>query len=62
MSRPLCLEQISLEVPIKPLCSKDCKGLCPKCGTDLNESKCDCAARPRIDPRLAGLKEFRAKK
>jgi uncharacterized protein len=58
----LVLEQISLEVPVKPLCSKGCKGLCTKCGTDLNESKCDCASAPRVDPRLAGLKEFRVKK
>lgn len=58
----LILEQVTLEVPIKPLCATDCKGLCPKCGTDLNVGKCDCESSPRIDPRLAGLKEFRAKK
>ncbi len=58
----LILEQVTLEVPIKPLCTEDCKGLCPKCGTDLNVGKCDCVSSPKIDPRLAGLKEFRAKK
>jgi len=35
-------EEIILEYPIKPLCKTDCKGLCPKCGKNLNEGKCDC--------------------
>ena len=58
----LVLEEIALEVPIRPLCAKDCKGLCPRCGTDLNEKECGCSEEPKVDPRLAGLKEFRAKK
>jgi uncharacterized protein len=36
-------EQIFLEIPYQPLCAGDCKGLCPKCGRDLNLSSCDCA-------------------
>lgn len=39
------------------LCQKDCKGLCPVCGTDLNQVMCSCE-RETIDPRLAGLKAF----
>ena len=39
----IACEQIFLEVPYKPLCVEDCKGLCPKCGRDLNLSPCDCA-------------------
>jgi uncharacterized protein len=35
-------EEIILVYPIKPLCSIDCKGLCPKCGKNLNEGKCNC--------------------
>lgn len=35
------------------LCSEDCKGLCPKCGADLNDGPCNCKAE--IDPRLAVL-------
>ena len=35
-------EQIVLALPYKPLCSEACKGLCPKCGTDLNDGKCTC--------------------
>ncbi len=31
-----------LSMPMKSLCSDDCKGLCPKCGKDLNVESCDC--------------------
>jgi len=36
-------EEIILDYPIKPLCDPDCKGLCPKCGKNLNEGGCSCA-------------------
>ncbi len=39
------------------LCSEDCKGLCPKCGKNLNEGSCDCADDD-IDPRWASLREI----
>lgn len=32
-----------LAIPMKNLCSEDCKGLCPKCGTNLNIGECKCA-------------------
>ncbi|MDD4980902.1 MAG: DUF177 domain-containing protein [Candidatus Omnitrophica bacterium] len=35
-------EEIILDYPLKPLCRPDCKGLCPKCGKDLNEGACNC--------------------
>ena len=35
-------EQVVLEFPIRALCKQDCKGLCPKCGSDLNQNLCDC--------------------
>ena len=35
-------EEIILDYPIKPLCKPDCKGLCPKCGKNLNEGGCSC--------------------
>lgn len=31
-----------LDIPFKKLCSEDCKGLCPKCFTDLNKGECNC--------------------
>lgn len=46
-----------LELPSKNLCREDCKGLCHKCGTDLNVSTCNCAQQ-EIDPRLMKLREL----
>lgn len=48
-------EQFYLALPMKPLCRDDCKGLCPSCGTNLNETTCTCEVRWE-DPRLAALK------
>jgi uncharacterized protein len=55
----LVREQCYLALPMKPLCSADCKGLCPVCGTNLNASTCSCD-RSWTDPRLAALKALRA--
>ncbi len=38
----IALSDLVLELPTKMLCSEDCKGLCPVCGCDLNESECNC--------------------
>jgi len=57
----LMREQFYLALPMKPLCTEGCKGLCPVCGTNLNKGSCDCK-RDWEDPRLAGLKELRSKK
>jgi len=49
------LSQVVSSLPMKVLCDKDCKGLCPTCGIDLNEQSCDCI-NDLIDPRLEKLK------
>lgn len=50
-------EAILLELPLKPLCSDTCLGLCPMCGTNLNESECDC--RPdKTDERWESLRHL----
>ncbi len=38
----LAVTDCLLELPSKILCKEDCKGLCPVCGTNLNENQCDC--------------------
>jgi uncharacterized protein len=38
----VCLELISLALPVKPLCRDDCAGLCPRCGADRNDAPCEC--------------------
>ena len=45
-----------LSMDSKHVCSEDCKGLCPTCGTDLNQGPCGC--RKEIDPRLAALAQL----
>jgi uncharacterized protein len=36
-------ETLLLEIPVAPRCREDCRGLCPRCGADLNEGPCGCA-------------------
>ncbi len=47
-------EAVLLDFPMIFLCDENCKGLCPKCGADLNEGECGCPKK-EIDPRLAIL-------
>jgi uncharacterized protein len=54
----LLAEQIYLGLPLKPLCRADCRGLCPKCGTNLNLGACGCQEERVEDPRLLILKKL----
>jgi uncharacterized protein len=54
---PVLRDYILLEIPISPLCRPDCKGLCPICGNNLNESTCYHEDESG-DPRLASLKSL----
>ncbi len=45
-----------LNLDSKLLCSEDCKGLCCRCGKNLNEGPCSC--QKEIDPRFAALKQL----
>lgn len=47
-------ESAVLAFPLAPVCSEDCRGLCPGCGCDLNAASCDCAEE-ETDPRWDGL-------
>ncbi len=49
-----------LAVPMKKLCREDCKGLCYKCGKNLNEGKCNCV-KEEIDPRWEPLLKLKNK-
>lgn len=54
----LLQDQVLLTLPPKVLCKEDCRGLCPKCGKNLNREVCQCAEED-LDPRWAALKSFR---
>ena len=49
-------QSIIVSLPSKPLCNKSCSGLCPGCGSNLNESRCTCSETPndvRCEPLLS---------
>ena len=49
--------EVITNLPMKHLCSESCKGLCVKCGKNLNEGECGCQ-RKEIDPRLSALADL----
>ena len=49
--------EVILDLPSKHLCSEECKGICFKCGKNLNEGECGCSTK-EVDPRLAKLMEL----
>jgi uncharacterized protein len=54
---PLVRQLSLLEIPMQPFCQADCKGLCVKCGQNLNEGACDCRT-DEIDPRFEALRSL----
>lgn len=54
----LMQEQFYLTLPMKPLHSDQCRGLCPVCGTNLNREACGCKTQWQ-DPRLAALRALK---
>jgi uncharacterized protein len=56
---PLVRDAVLLELPLAPLCSPDCQGLCPACGENRNVVSCGC--QPEVDPRWAPLEALRGR-
>lgn len=54
---PLLRAEALIVTSQRLLCSEDCKGLCPHCGTNLNKTTCTCDVE-ELDPRLAVLKQL----
>ncbi|MGA8109367.1 MAG: DUF177 domain-containing protein [Acidobacteriaceae bacterium] len=53
-------EQVLLTLPVRTLCRPDCKGLCPRCGRNLNAEPCSCEASP-ADERWTALSDLRSR-
>ncbi|HHY52171.1 MAG TPA: DUF177 domain-containing protein [Clostridiales bacterium] len=51
-------EELFLNLDASILCRKDCKGLCPVCGADRNQTDCGCDAKKVVDPRFAALSKL----
>jgi uncharacterized protein len=54
-------DALGIALPMKPLCRKDCQGLCPNCGTNWNNGDCDCAAPEVESAWTSSLKDLQAK-
>ena len=49
--------ELTLNLPMRVLCSEDCKGICNRCGTNLNRGTCDCAGKS-LDPRMSVIQDI----
>ncbi len=54
---PFVREQTLLALPLRPLCSESCRGLCPDCGAELNRTTCGCTLPG--DSRMAVFRNLR---
>jgi len=54
-------EQVVMAMPLQPLCDKNCKGLCPRCGSDLNLGDCGCERETGAN-KFAVLKNLKLNK
>lgn len=51
-------EQVIISLPLSPICSEGCKGLCPECGQDLNEALCSCEKKV-FNNKFSALKNLK---
>ncbi len=58
---PLIREQVLLALPTRPLCKEDCRGLCPRCGANLNREVCGCRVT-MSDPRFGVLSTLKVQR
>ena len=52
--------EVLMSWPLKVLCREDCKGICSRCGKNLNKGSCGCAEEPK-DPRIAAISDIFSK-
>ena len=53
----ILIPELIMDMEMSVVCDEDCKGLCFKCGKDLNQGPCGCVTK-EVDPRLAVLQKF----
>ena len=53
----LVCNELLLSLPMKVLCREDCKGICNRCGANLNIETCDCDTRA-LDPRMSVIQDI----
>ena len=52
--------ELLVQWPLRVLCREDCKGICSRCGTNLNYNNCDCE-KQSLDPRMAAISDIFSK-
>ena len=52
--------EVLMSWPLKVLCKEDCKGICSRCGKNLNDGPCGCVEEPK-DPRMAAISDIFSK-
>ncbi len=57
--REMVLDSLFAALPVLPLCRPDCRGVCPRCGTDRNLEECSCE-EVELDPRWSELNVLRS--
>ncbi|MEA2477958.1 MAG: hypothetical protein QOC87_2157 [Actinomycetota bacterium] len=57
---PMVRDALVLALPTNPLCRDDCRGMCGRCGADLNSGTCSCTD-DEPDPRWAALDELKSR-
>lgn len=55
----IILQELLLEVPMKPLCREDCLGLCPRCGALKGSSECTCPQDVAADSKWAVIERLK---
>ena len=58
---PVVREQLLLGIPSHPLCHTSCKGICPQCGANLNNTSCQCDTKKGSASKFEALKDFTVK-
>jgi len=58
----LILQELLLDIPMKPLCREECPGLCPKCGALKGSPECKCGDQKEIDRRWEALASLKRKR
>jgi uncharacterized protein len=57
----IIVQELLLELPMKPLCKEDCPGFCPVCGGRKGEGECRCGSEEPADTRWAALEKLKEK-
>ncbi|MCL5126637.1 MAG: YceD family protein, partial [Deltaproteobacteria bacterium] len=57
----LIVQEISLDIPMKPLCNDDCPGICPHCGALRGPDGCSCSSSQTVDPRWEKLAKLKSR-